>query len=101
MYVCVFTQIFSNLEVKSYINPDSTGYSTLLEWYLSQDAKPALQIVRASDFTDLPRDNWGYTIIIVNLGTIYFQAYEHLSNGTILYREISPSGTWFGEWKLF
>ena len=88
---------------KAAVTPTSSGYATLLE-YIGNVVYPmniGVYSFQASGFSDLPVNNWGFTVIVISEGgAITVIAYRHLSNAEYYVRSVNAYSVWAGDWKL-
>ena len=88
---------------KAAVTPTSSGYATLLE-YINNVVYPmniGVYSFQASGFSDLPVNNWGFTVIVISEGgAITVIAYKHLSSTEYYVRSENVSNAWAGNWNL-
>lgn len=87
---------------KDYANPLITGDATLREYILRllDEEDRVFLLFSASDFSDLPIQNWTYAVEVIRSSAIYVKIYRTLSSGIDYYiREIGTDSQWMGEWK--
>ena len=79
------------------ISPETSGKATLMEYISTLDS--ATSNFYASEFDDLPTNNWGYNVTVYKAGgAVYVIAYRALSNREIYVRDFAISGEWNGDW---
>lgn len=79
------------------ISPETSGKATLVEYINTLDS--ATSNFYASEFDDLPTNNWGYNVTVYKAGgAVYVIAYKALSNREIYVRNFTVSGEWNGDW---
>lgn len=102
----IIAQINSNLN-KYYMaearDPENTGFETLLEYIMSLYNKGIRHaIFSSSNFSDLPEQNWGFTIDLSFLsGAASVRAYKHLSVDGYYFRTITVDNNWASSWQKF
>ena len=88
--------VFFN-NIAGLISPETSGKATLVEYIRTLDS--ATSNFYASNFDDLPTNNWGYNVTVYKAGgAIYVIAYKALSNSEIYVRNFTVSGEWDGDW---
>ena len=89
------SDFFNN--IAAIITPESSGKETLAEYIRSINSSTSN--FYASDFDDLPTNNWGYNVTVYKAGgAVYVIAYRALSNREIYVRDFTISAEWNGDW---
>lgn len=89
------SDFFNN--IAGLISPETSGKATLVEYISTLDS--ATSNFYASEFDDLPTNNWGYNVTAYKAGgAVYVIAYKALSNREIYVRAFTVSGEWNGDW---
>ena len=85
---------------KNVKTPSSTGKSTLSE-YIKELAtnKNRFGYIVVSGFSDLPRTDWGFTLELVSVNSLYVKIHRSLSNGEYYIRGMSYDYQWVGDWQ--
>lgn len=99
-------QVNSNIN-KYYISemksPENTGFQTLLGYVMSLHSNGVRHAIFSSvDFSDLPAQNWGFSIELVSVnGAVNVRAYKHLSADEYYFRAMGTEGNWISDWRKF
>lgn len=85
------------------VTPSSSGKSTLLEYITDVVYSKNLSIYcfRAEGFSDLPRSDWGFDVVVYNIGQITVECVRQLSNYEKYIRSVGSNNQWLDVWKQF
>lgn len=99
LFSTVVSKLLGRKSVK--VTPSSSGKSTLLD-YINDVVRPmnlSTYSFPAQGFSDLPTDDWGYTVTVnCESSALNIIAYRHLSGCLYYTRDIDASRQWINPW---